>query len=148
MIPKWRHLNVFEGEKVEKGEVLADGPESAHDILRLRVSARSPTTSPTKCRTFTVCKALRSTTSIEVIVRQMLRKCEILSAGDTDLIEGEQVEVARVKIANRKLVAEEELPTSYPDGYYQASPEHRVLHLRGFFQETTRADRSSRWWQA
>ena len=36
MIPKWRQLNVFEGEKVEKGEVIADGPESPHDILRLR----------------------------------------------------------------------------------------------------------------
>ena len=36
MIPKWRQLNVFEGEKVEKGEVIADGPESPHDILSLR----------------------------------------------------------------------------------------------------------------
>ena len=36
MIPKWRQLNVFEGESVEKGEVIADGPESPHDILRLR----------------------------------------------------------------------------------------------------------------
>ena len=36
MIPKWRQLNVFEGESVQKGEVIADGPESPHDILRLR----------------------------------------------------------------------------------------------------------------
>ncbi|MCV5976548.1 hypothetical protein OFO29_29785, partial [Escherichia coli] len=36
MIPKHRQLNVFEGEKVERGDVIADGPESPHDILRLR----------------------------------------------------------------------------------------------------------------
>ena len=41
MIPKWRQLNVFEGELVEKGEVIADGPESPHDILRLRGVQRS-----------------------------------------------------------------------------------------------------------
>ncbi|KAA1447026.1 DNA-directed RNA polymerase subunit beta', partial [Escherichia coli] len=36
MIPKWRQLNVFEGEVVERGDVISDGPESPHDILRLR----------------------------------------------------------------------------------------------------------------
>ncbi len=37
MIPKWRQLlNVFEGEAVERGDVISDGPESPHDILRLR----------------------------------------------------------------------------------------------------------------
>ncbi|MCW5197351.1 hypothetical protein, partial [Buchnera aphidicola] len=36
MIPKWRQLNVHEGERVEKGDVISDGPESPHDILRLR----------------------------------------------------------------------------------------------------------------
>ncbi|EBS5740310.1 DNA-directed RNA polymerase subunit beta', partial [Salmonella enterica subsp. enterica serovar Eastbourne] len=36
MIPKWRQLNVFEGEMVERGDVVSDGPESPHDILRLR----------------------------------------------------------------------------------------------------------------
>lgn len=41
MIPKWRNLNVFEGEKVERGEVIADGPEAAHDILRLWYPQRS-----------------------------------------------------------------------------------------------------------
>ncbi|WP_373926642.1 hypothetical protein, partial [Enterobacter hormaechei] len=36
MIPKWRQLNVFEGERVERGDVVSDGPEAPHDILRLR----------------------------------------------------------------------------------------------------------------
>ena len=57
MIPKWRHLNIFEGEKVEKGEVIADGPESPHDILRLRgVACMLRNTSLTKFKTFIVCK--------------------------------------------------------------------------------------------
>ena len=44
MIPKWRQLNVFEGESVQKGEVIADGPESPHDILRLRGISAVPIT--------------------------------------------------------------------------------------------------------
>ena len=36
LIPKWRHMAVFEGENVEKGEIVSDGPESPHDILRLK----------------------------------------------------------------------------------------------------------------
>jgi len=36
LIPKWRHLNIFEGERVEKGEVVSDGADNAHDILRLK----------------------------------------------------------------------------------------------------------------
>ncbi len=38
MIPKWRQLNVFEGERVEHGDVVSDGQEAPHDILRLRVA--------------------------------------------------------------------------------------------------------------
>jgi DNA-directed RNA polymerase subunit beta' len=57
LIPKWRQINVFEGERVERGEVIADGPQNPHDILRLKGEAALATTSSTKCKTFTVCKA-------------------------------------------------------------------------------------------
>ena len=36
LIPKWRQINVFEGETVERGEVVSDGPQNPHDILRLK----------------------------------------------------------------------------------------------------------------
>ncbi len=57
LIPKWRHLNVFEGEQVSRGEVISDGPSNPHDILRLLVSARWPSTSSTRSRTCTACRA-------------------------------------------------------------------------------------------
>ena len=71
----------------------------------------------------------------------MLRKCEILSAGDTDLIEGEQVEVARVKIANRKLVAEGKTPATFRHilmGITKASLSTESFISAASFQETTR----------
>jgi DNA-directed RNA polymerase subunit beta' len=142
MIPKWRHLNVFEGEKVEKGEVLADGPESAHDILRLRGISPVANYIANEVQDVYRLQGVKiNDKHIEVIVRQMLRKCEILSAGDTDLIEGEQVEVARVKIANRKLVAEGKTPATYRHilmGITKASLSTESFISAASFQETTR----------
>ena len=58
LIPKWRHLNVFEGEQVNKGEVISDGPSDPHDILRLLgVSALAQATSSTRSRTSIACRA-------------------------------------------------------------------------------------------
>ena len=142
MIPKWRHLNVFEGEKVEKGEVLADGPESAHDILRLRGISPVANYIANEVQDVYRLQGVKiNDKHIEVIVRQMLRKCEILSAGDTDLIEGEQVEVARVKIANRKLVAEGKTPATFRHilmGITKASLSTESFISAASFQETTR----------
>jgi DNA-directed RNA polymerase subunit beta' len=142
MIPKWRNLNVFEGEKVEKGEVLADGPESAHDILRLRGISPVANYIANEVQDVYRLQGVKiNDKHIEVIVRQMLRKCEILSAGDTDLIEGEQVEVARVKIANRKLVAEGKAPATFRHilmGITKASLSTESFISAASFQETTR----------
>ncbi len=58
LIPKWRHLNVFEGEQVNRGEVIADGPSRARRTsCACWVSSTGPTTSSTRSRTFTVCRA-------------------------------------------------------------------------------------------
>ena len=62
----------------------------------------------------------------------MLRKGEIVTPGDSDPLEGEQADVVRVKIANRKLVAQGKEPADFPsciDGYYQSVAEYRVLYL-------------------
>ncbi|CAL4318018.1 DNA-directed RNA polymerase subunit beta' [Buchnera aphidicola (Eriosoma grossulariae)] len=104
MIPKWRQLNVFEGEKVEKGDVISDGPESPHDILRLR-----GVQSVTRYIVNEVQEVYRlqgvkiNDKHIEVIIRQMLRKATIVHKGDSNFLNGEQLEYSKIKIENKKL---------------------------------------------
>lgn len=96
MIPKWRQLNVFEGERVERGDVVSDGPEAPHDILRLRgVHAVTRYIVNEVQDVYRLQGVKINDKHIEVIVRQMLRKATIESAGSSDFLEGEQVEYSR-----------------------------------------------------
>ena len=114
MIPKWRQLNVFEGEVVERGDVVSDGPESPHDILRLRgVHAVTRYITNEVQEVYRLQGVKINDKHIEVIVRQMLRKGTIVSAGGSEFPEGEQAEVSRVKIANRQLEAEGKIPATF-----------------------------------
>ena len=142
MIPKWRNLNVFEGEKVEKGEVIADGPEAAHDILRLRGIHHVANYIVNEVQDVYRLQGVKiNDKHIEVIIRQMLRKCTITSAGDSEFLEGEQAEVARVNIANRKLEAEGKAPATFERdllGITKASLATESFISAASFQETTR----------
>ena len=142
MIPKWRQLNVFEGESVERGEVLADGPESPHDILRLRgISAVSNYIVNEVQEVYRLQGVKINDKHIEVVIRQMLRKCIITAAGDTQFLEGEQVEVAHVKIANREMEKAGKLPALYETqllGITKASLSTESFISAASFQETTR----------
>lgn len=142
MIPKWRQLNVFEGEKVEKGDVIADGPESPHDILRLRgVRAVTEYITNEVQDVYRLQGVKINDKHIETIVRQMLRKVTILSAGDSEFLEGEQVEYSRVTIANRMLEAEGKQPATFERdllGITKASLATESFISAASFQETTR----------
>ncbi|WP_371193912.1 DNA-directed RNA polymerase subunit beta' [Glaciecola sp. SC05] len=142
MIPKWRQLNVFEGESVEKGEVVSDGPESPHDILRLRgVSAVSNYIVNEVQEVYRLQGVKINDKHIEVVIRQMLRKCMISNAGDTRFLEGEQVEVSAVKIANREMEKQGKIPASYEIqllGITKASLSTESFISAASFQETTR----------
>ncbi|GAB54474.1 DNA-directed RNA polymerase subunit beta' [Glaciecola punicea ACAM 611] len=142
MIQKWRHLNVFEGESVEKGEVVSDGPESPHDILRLRgVSAVANYIVNEVQEVYRLQGVKINDKHIEVVIRQMLRKCMITYAGDSNLLEGEQVEVAQVKIANRELEKQGKIPATYEIqllGITKASLSTESFISAASFQETTR----------
>ncbi|WP_108649134.1 DNA-directed RNA polymerase subunit beta' [Dongshaea marina] len=142
MIPKWRNLNVFEGEKVEKGEVLADGPESQHDILRLRGISPVANFIANEVQDVYRLQGVKiNDKHIEVIVNQMLRRCEIIHPGDTNFISGEQLEYARVKIANRELEAEGKQPATFRRilmGITKASLSTESFISAASFQETTR----------
>ncbi|XZQ55814.1 MAG: DNA-directed RNA polymerase subunit beta' [Arsenophonus sp.] len=142
MIHKWRQLNVFEGERVERGDVISDGPESPHDILRLRGAhavARYITNEVQEVYRLQGVKI--NDKHIEVIVRQMLRKVTIIDSGSSDFLEGEQIEYARVKVANQKLNKEGKSPAVYSRdllGITKASLATESFISAASFQETTR----------
>ena len=96
LIPKWRQLNVFEGETVERGEVIADGEPNPHDILRLQgVEALANYLVREIQDVYRLQGVKINDKHIEVIIRQMLRKTEVQEAGETALLRGEQLDRSR-----------------------------------------------------
>ncbi len=142
MIPKHRQLNVFEGEKIERGDVIADGPESPHDILRLRgIHAVTQYIANEVQEVYRLQGVKINDKHIETIVRQMLRKCTITYAGDSEFLPGEQLEYSQVKIANRKLESEGKQPAGFERellGITKASLATESFISAASFQETTR----------
>ncbi len=143
MIALSRNLNVFEGEKVQKGEMIADGPESPHDILRLRgVNAVANYIVNEVQDVYRLQGVKINDKHIEVIVRQMLRKCDILDPGDsTEFLEGEQAEVSNVRLVNERLEAQGKKPVRYRHilmGLTKASLSTESFISAASFQETTR----------
>ena len=142
MIPKWRQLNVFEGESVSKGEVIADGPESPHDILRLRGVTDVANYIVNEVQEVYRLQGVKiNDKHIETIIRQMIRKCIILDGGDTEFLAGEQVEVSRVNIANREIETQGKIPAKYEIqlmGITKASLATESFISAASFQETTR----------
>ncbi|ROQ18779.1 DNA-directed RNA polymerase subunit beta' [Gallaecimonas pentaromativorans] len=142
MIPKWRQLNVFEGEQVQRGEVIADGPEAPQDILRLRgIEAVARYIVNEVQDVYRLQGVKINDKHIETIVRQMLRKCTITNPGDSEFLEGETQEVARVKIANRELEEAGKQPASFERqllGITKASLATESFISAASFQETTR----------
>ncbi|MDR6985517.1 DNA-directed RNA polymerase subunit beta' [Rheinheimera pacifica] len=142
MIQKWRQVNVFEGERIEKGEVISEGPESAHDILRLRGVHHVASYIVNEVQDVYRLQGVKiNDKHIETIIRQMLRKCLITSPGDSEFLEGEMAEVARVNIANRELEAAGKMPAQYERsllGITKASLSTDSFISAASFQETTR----------
>ena len=135
LIPKWRHLNVFEGEQVEKGEVIADGEPNPHDILRLQgVEALANYLVREIQDVYRLQGVKINDKHIEVIVRQMLRKIEVLDTGDSALLRGEQMDRGRLL----DVIAQAEDRRQAPVDLGAAAARHhqgvvgdRVVHLGG-----------------
>ena len=107
LIPKWRHMTVFEGEMVEKGEVVSDGPESSHDILHLKgVSELAKYIIKEIQDVYRLQGVTINDKHIEVIICQMLRKVEVRNAGDSHMIKGEQMEYTHYLEENDRLAAD------------------------------------------
>ena len=142
LIPKWRHINVFEGEHVEKGEVIADGPPAPHDILRLKGTAALAEYIVHEVQEVYRLQGVKiNDKHIEVIIRQMLRKVEITESGETSFLKGEQVERARVLEDNDLTIAAGKRPAEYVPvllGITKASLATESFISAASFQETTR----------
>ena len=142
LIPKWRHINVFEGELVRKGEVLAVGPEDQHDILRLLgVSALANFIVKEVQDVYRLQGVKINDKHIEVIVRQMLRKVEVTHPGDSDFLQGEQVERYTLLEQNRKIAAQGGTEAQFVPvllGITKASLATESFISAASFQETTR----------
>ena len=142
LIPKWRHMTVFEGEHVEKGEVVSDGPENPHDILRLKgVEALANYIVKEIQDVYRLQGVGINDKHIEVIVCQMLRKMEITMPGDSNMIKGEQIEYNRFLEENERLEAEGKMPMRGERvllGITKAALATESFISAASFQETTR----------
>jgi DNA-directed RNA polymerase subunit beta' len=142
LIPKWRHVSVFEGEHIEKGEMIVDGPEDPHDILRLKGILALANYMVSEVQEVYRLQGVKiNDKHIEVIVRQMLRKVEIQSAGDSGFLRGEQVEYDRLLDSNDAVREQEKLEATYTPmllGITKASLATESFISAASFQETTR----------
>ncbi len=142
LIPKWRHMTVFEGENVEKGEVVSDGPENPHDILRLKgVNALANYIVKEIQDVYRLQGVTINDKHIEVIVCQMLRKVEISDSGESVMIKGEQVEFTRYLEENDRLAEEKKQAVKGNRvllGITKAALATESFISAASFQETTR----------
>ncbi len=142
MIPKWRQVSVFEGEHVERGEIISDGQPNPHDILRLLGIGSLANYIVNEVQDVYRLQGVKiNDKHIEVIVRQMLRKATILDSGDTKFLKGEPIDVARIKDENDRMAAEGKLPARFAIdllGITKASLSTESFISAASFQETTR----------
>ena len=142
LIPKWRQLNVFEGETVERGEVIADGEPNPHDILRLQgVEALANYLVREIQDVYRLQGVKINDKHIEVIIRQMLRKTEVLDPRDTPLLRGEQLDRGRARDMNERAEADGKSAAKLQPvllGITKASLATESFISAASFQETTR----------
>jgi DNA-directed RNA polymerase subunit beta' len=142
LIPKWRHLTVFEGEHVERGEVIADGEPNPHDILRLQGVEPLANYLVREIQDVYRLQGVKiNDKHIEVIIRQMLRKVEVVETGEAGFLRGEQMDRARVLESTERLAREGKLPAIVDPillGITKASLATESFISAASFQETTR----------
>jgi DNA-directed RNA polymerase subunit beta' len=142
LIPKWRHVIVFEGEHVEKGETVVDGEPNPHDILRLLGVEPLAAYLVKEIQDVYRLQGVKiNDKHIEAIIRQMLRKAEITDPGDTTFLRGEQADRLQVLEVNRKAEARNERGAQFEPvllGITKASLATESFISAASFQETTR----------
>jgi DNA-directed RNA polymerase subunit beta' len=142
LIPKEKHVLAHDGQVVNQGEMIVDGPADPHDILRLLgVAALARYITDEVQEVYRLQGVKISDKHIEVIVRQMLRRVQINDVGDTRFITGEQVERADLLAENERVVAAGKNPAAFDFvllGITKASLSTDSFISAASFQETTR----------
>ena len=141
LIPKWRTLSVFEGEAVEKGDILVDGPYDPHSILKLLgVSELADYIINEVQDVYRLQGVKINDKHIETIIRQMLRQVEVVKPGDTILTVGENIEKEELHRIESNLAADAQKPTVVPIllGITKSSLATSSFISAAGFQETTR----------
>ncbi|MDT8364183.1 MAG: DNA-directed RNA polymerase subunit beta' [Nitrosomonas sp.] len=142
LIPKDKHVTAHDGQIVNKGEPIVDGPVDPRDILRLQgIEALARYISDEVQDVYRLQGVRINDKHIEVIVRQMLRRVLITNSGDSGFIQGEQVERAEVLTENEKLIVQDKQPATYEYvllGITKASLSTDSFISAASFQETTR----------
>ncbi|MGH7057640.1 MAG: DNA-directed RNA polymerase subunit beta', partial [Acetobacteraceae bacterium] len=141
LIPKGKHVSVQEGDFVRRGDPLVDGPRVPHDILKvLGVEALSEYLVNEIQDVYRLQGVKINDNHIEVIVRQMLQKVEILDGGDTTFLIGEQIDRTEFDHVNARLGKDDRPAVSMPvlQGITKASLQTSSFISAASFQETTR----------
>jgi DNA-directed RNA polymerase subunit beta' len=142
LIAKDKHLLVHDGQVVNKGEMIVDGPVDPHDLLRLLGIEELARYIIDEVQDVYRLQGVKiNDKHIEVIVRQMLRRVEIEEPGDTPFIQGEQVERAEVLEENEKATKDGKKASAYRNmllGITKASLSTDSFISAASFQETTR----------
>ena len=142
LIPKEKHVMAHDGQVVNKGEVIVDGPADPHDILRLKgVEELARYISNEVQDVYRLQGVKINDKHIEVIVRQMLRRVSIVDPGETRFIVGEQLERAEILDENDRVTAAGKRPATFDYmllGITKASLSTDSFISAASFQETTR----------
>ena len=142
LIPKEKNVLVHDGQVVNKGELIVDGPADPHDILRLLgIEALARYIVDEVQDVYRLQGVKINDKHIEVIVRQMLRRVQVVQPGDTGFIVGEQVERSEILDENDKALAAGKLPATYDNillGITKAALSTDSFISAASFQETTR----------
>jgi DNA-directed RNA polymerase subunit beta' len=143
LIPKGKHISVHDGDIIRKGEYIIDGNPDPHDILRIQgIEALAEFLVNEIQEVYRLQGVPINDKHIEVIVRQMLQKVEILEPGDTGLLKGDHLDKTEVDVENAKAEARKggrpALTQPVLLGITKASLQTRSFISAASFQETTR----------
>ncbi|MBG0809744.1 DNA-directed RNA polymerase subunit beta' [Methylosinus sp. H3A] len=142
LIPKGKHIHLQDGDVVEKGDYIVDGNPAPHDILAIKGVEELAAYLVNEIQEVYRLQGVNiNDKHIEVIVRQMLQKVDIVDAGDTGFLDGEQVDQTELDEANIKALEEGKKPghgTPVLLGITKASLQTRSFFSAASFQETTR----------
>ena len=142
LIPKGKHIHIQDGDVIEKGDYIVEGNPAPHDILAIKGVEELASYLTNEIQEVYRLQGVNiNDKHIEVIVRQMLQKVEIDDAGETDLLQSEQIDRSEMDEINVRMVAEGKKPASgHPVllGITKASLQTRSFISAASFQETTR----------